>query len=144
MKMWRTQISGFLKNEDYKLPQLLKMKIAFLKLLKTEELKTHIKNVKKMKTMLCAGSEIAHPSFRRMEFEHSRLIYNCLMFSLLIACPRPFPRSHFWETRCYAYLVVVLKSGKGYHREVVRFIILNYPSWVYFILFPCILLYQRH
>ena len=54
--MWRTQISCFLENEDYKLPQLWKMKIAFLKLLKTDELKTHIKNVKKMKTMSCAGS----------------------------------------------------------------------------------------
>ena len=54
--MRRTQISGLLKNEDYKLPQLLKTKIAFLKLLKTEELKTHIKNVKKRKTMSCAGS----------------------------------------------------------------------------------------
>ena len=32
------------------------MKIAFLKLLRTEDLKTPLKNVKKMKTMLCAGS----------------------------------------------------------------------------------------
>ena len=46
MKMWRTQISGLLKNEDYRLPHLLKMKIAFLKLLKTEDLKTPLKNVK--------------------------------------------------------------------------------------------------
>ena len=51
---WR--ISGFLKSEDYQLPQLLKMRIAFLKLLKTEDLKTPYKNVKKMNTMSCAGS----------------------------------------------------------------------------------------
>ena len=43
-----------LKNEDYELPHLLKMKIAFLKLLKTEDLKNPLKTVKKMKTMLCA------------------------------------------------------------------------------------------
>ena len=47
MKMWRTQISGLLNNEDYQLPHLLKMKIAFLKLLKTEDLNTPLKNVKK-------------------------------------------------------------------------------------------------
>ena len=34
------------------------MKIAFLKLLKTEDLKTPLENVKKMKTMSCAGSPI--------------------------------------------------------------------------------------
>ena len=51
--------SGLLKNEDYQLPHLLKMKIAFLKLLKTEDLKTPLKNVKKMKTMSCAGSPLA-------------------------------------------------------------------------------------
>ena len=34
----------------------MKMKIAFLKLLKTEDLKTPLKNVKKMKTMSCAGA----------------------------------------------------------------------------------------
>ena len=56
MKMWRTQISGLLKNEDYQLPHSLKMNIAFLKLLKTEDLKTPLENVKKMKTMSCAGS----------------------------------------------------------------------------------------
>ena len=38
------------------LPHLLKMKIAFVKLLKTEDLKTSLKNVNKMKTMSCAGS----------------------------------------------------------------------------------------
>ena len=48
MKMWRTQISGLLKNEYYR----LKMKIAFIKLLKTEELKTCLKIVKKVKIML--------------------------------------------------------------------------------------------
>ena len=58
MKMWRTQISGLLKYEDYQLPHLLKMKIAFLKPLKTEDLKTPLKDVKKMKTMSCAGSPI--------------------------------------------------------------------------------------
>ena len=31
-------MSGLLKNEDYELPLLLKMKIAFLKLLRTEDL----------------------------------------------------------------------------------------------------------
>ena len=56
MKMWRTQISGLLKNEDYQLPRLLKMKIAFLKLLKTGDLKTPLKKLLKMKTTLCAGS----------------------------------------------------------------------------------------
>ena len=49
--MRRSQISGLLKNEDFLLPYLLKMKIAFLKLLKTEDLKTPLENVKKMKTM---------------------------------------------------------------------------------------------
>ena len=58
IKVWRTQISGLLKNEDYNLPHLLKRKIAFLELLKTEDLKSSIKNVKKMKTMSCAGSPI--------------------------------------------------------------------------------------
>ena len=55
-RLWRTQISGLLKNEDYQLPHLLKVKIAFSKLLKTEDLKTPLKNVKKMKTVLCAES----------------------------------------------------------------------------------------
>ena len=45
-----------LKNENYQLPHLLKMKNAFLKLLKTEDLKTPLKNVKKMETMSCARS----------------------------------------------------------------------------------------
>ena len=57
MKMWRIQTSSLLKNEDYKLPNLVvKMKIAILKLLKIEDLKTSFKNVKKMKTISCAGS----------------------------------------------------------------------------------------
>ena len=56
MKMWRNQISGLLKSEDYRLPHLMKMNIAFLKLLKTKDLKTPLKNMKKMKTMSCAGS----------------------------------------------------------------------------------------
>ena len=43
------------------------MKIAFLNLLKTENLKTPLKNVKKMKTMLCAES----PNNRK--FDHIRL-----------------------------------------------------------------------
>ena len=61
MKMWRTQISSLLKNEDYRLPHLLKMKIAFLKLLKTGELKTPLENVKKInKTMSGAGSPNNH------------------------------------------------------------------------------------
>mgnify|MGYP001796337641 CR=1 FL=1 len=58
MKMWRTQISGLLKNDDYQLLHLLNMKIAFLKLLKTEDLKTPLKDVKKMKTVSCAGSPV--------------------------------------------------------------------------------------
>ena len=33
-------MSGLLKNEDYQLPSMLKIKIAFSKLLKTEDLKT--------------------------------------------------------------------------------------------------------
>ena len=43
MKKWRTRISGLLKNEDSQLPYLLKMKIVFLKALKTEDLKTPLK-----------------------------------------------------------------------------------------------------
>ena len=35
---------------------MVKMNIAFLKLLKIEDLKTSFKNVKKMKTISCAGS----------------------------------------------------------------------------------------
>ena len=56
MKMQRIQISDLLKNEDYQFAHLLKMKIAISKLLKTEDLKTPLKTVKKMKTMSCAGS----------------------------------------------------------------------------------------
>ena len=56
MKMWRTQISGLLKNKDHQPSHLLQRKIAFLKLLKIEDLKTPLENVKKMKTILCAGS----------------------------------------------------------------------------------------
>ena len=57
--MLRTKISGSLKNEDYELPHLLKMNIVFSKLLKTEDLKTIHKNVRKMKTMSCAGSPMS-------------------------------------------------------------------------------------
>ena len=39
IKMWKPQISGLLKNEDYQLPHLLKMNIALLKLLTTEDVK---------------------------------------------------------------------------------------------------------
>ena len=52
----KNQKSDLLKFEDYNLPHLLKMKIAFLILLNTEDLKTSIKNVKKIKKMSCAGS----------------------------------------------------------------------------------------
>ena len=45
-----------LKNEDKTLPHLLKMKNAFWKKLKTEDLKSPVKYVKKMKTASCAGS----------------------------------------------------------------------------------------
>ena len=51
-------MSGLLKNEDYQLPHMLKMKIAFLTLVKTEDLKIPLKNVKKEKTISCAGSPI--------------------------------------------------------------------------------------
>ena len=47
-----------LKNEDKTLPHLLKMKNAFLKKLKTEDLKSAVKYVKKMKTASCAGTPI--------------------------------------------------------------------------------------
>ena len=73
MKMWRTQFSSMLKNEDVKnlvflclknedktLPHLLKMKIAFCKMLKTEDMKTHVKDTKKMKTASCAESSVLH------------------------------------------------------------------------------------
>ena len=56
MKMWRTQFSSMLRNEDEFLPHLLKMKNAFWKKLKTEDLKSPVKYVKKMKTTSCAGS----------------------------------------------------------------------------------------
>ena len=46
------------KNEDETLPHLLKMKIAFWKMLKTEDLKSAVKDAKKMKTVSCAGSPI--------------------------------------------------------------------------------------
>ena len=46
------------KNEDETLPHLLKMKIAFRKMLKTEDLKSPVKDAKKMKTMSCAGSPL--------------------------------------------------------------------------------------
>ena len=45
-----------LKNEDYNVPYLLKMKFLFLKLLKTEDLNINFENVKKMKTTSCVGS----------------------------------------------------------------------------------------
>ena len=67
MKMWRTQISGLLKNEDYQLPHLLKMKIVFLKALKTEDLKTPLKKMCRkwrpchVQYMSCAGSTIILP-----------------------------------------------------------------------------------
>ena len=57
MKMvWRTQIFGLLKNEDYQLPHLLKMNIAYLKLLETEDLKPPFINLKKMETTPCEGA----------------------------------------------------------------------------------------
>ena len=46
------------KNEDKTLPHLLKMKIAFWKMLKTEDLKSTVKDAKKMKTVSCARSPI--------------------------------------------------------------------------------------
>ena len=56
MKMWRTHLSGLLKSEDYKLSHMSKMKTAFWKLVKTEDLKIPIKNEKKMKTPTFVGS----------------------------------------------------------------------------------------
>ena len=64
--MLRTLIFGLLKNEDYQLPHLLKMKTAFLKMWKTKDLKTPLKIVKKMKTMSCTGS----PSYAHMSKGH--------------------------------------------------------------------------
>ena len=55
MKMWRTQISGLLKNEDNQLPHLLKMKIPFLTLLKTEDLKTPLKMRRKWRPCRVQG-----------------------------------------------------------------------------------------
>ena len=70
----KTQISGLLKNEYFQLPHLWEMKIDFLKQLKTEGLKTPLKNVKQMKTMSCAGS----PSDEGADTD---LIYNfCLPY----------------------------------------------------------------
>ena len=78
MKMWKTQFSAILKNEDVKnlifcvlknedktLPHLLKMKNAFWKKLKTEDLKNPVKYVKKMKTASFAGS----PMFTKLHWE---------------------------------------------------------------------------
>ena len=45
-----------MKNEGYKLPYLLQIKIAFPKLLNTEESEDRHKMVKKIKTALRAGS----------------------------------------------------------------------------------------
>ena len=45
-----------LKNEDKALPHFLKMKIAFGKILKTEDLKSPVEDGDKMNTALCAGS----------------------------------------------------------------------------------------
>ena len=74
MKMRRIQISDLLKNEDNQLPHLLKMKIAFLKLLKIEDLKTPLKTVKKMQTMSCAGSptlrSLTHDIITTLDFIH--------------------------------------------------------------------------
>ena len=53
MKMWRTQFDCMLMNEDQTLPNLLKTKVAFWKVLKTENMKSP---VKKTKTTPCAGS----------------------------------------------------------------------------------------
>ena len=53
MKMWRTQFDCMLMNEDQALPNLLKTKVAFWKVLKTENMKSP---VKKTKTTPCAGS----------------------------------------------------------------------------------------
>ena len=80
-EMWRTQISGLLKKEDYQLPHLLKMKIAFLKLLKTEDLKTHLKNVKKMKTMSCVGSPKFEGCAHRQNTQTRLVSVSCIAYS---------------------------------------------------------------
>ena len=45
----KNHISFMVKNEDYHFQSLLKMKMAFFKFLKKEDLKTPVKIVKKMK-----------------------------------------------------------------------------------------------
>ena len=47
MNVWRIQNSSMSKNEDYELSYLWNMKIAFQKLLKTENLKNPVWYVKK-------------------------------------------------------------------------------------------------
>ena len=50
-------MSGLLKNEDYQLPHMLKMKIAFSKLLKTKDLKTPLLGVVDKTSCLTAPGE---------------------------------------------------------------------------------------
>ena len=54
----KNSFSCMLKNEDKTLPHLLKMKASLLKMLKTEDLMTPVKDAKKMKTASRAGSPI--------------------------------------------------------------------------------------
>ena len=77
--MW--QIFGLLKNEGYQLPYLLKMDIAFLKLLKTEDLKTPLKNVKKMKTMSCVGSPKFEGCAHRQNTQTRLVSVSCMAYS---------------------------------------------------------------
>ena len=83
VKMWRTQIFGLLKSEDYKLSHLSKMKIAFWKLVKTEDLKIPIKNAKKMKIRSCAGSP-NHPKLRLNQESNSEHNVNLKSISMQV------------------------------------------------------------
>ena len=72
IEKWRCEGPKYLACWRMKIinrPHLLKMKIAFLKLSNTEDLKNALKNVKKVKTMSCAGSPI-----QKMK-THSRYMY---------------------------------------------------------------------
>ena len=56
-KIWRTQLSHMLKKENHKLPYLLKMKTAFPKLLKTEDLKIPTKLWRKWGPLRVQGAQ---------------------------------------------------------------------------------------
>ena len=113
MKMWRTQFSSMLKNEDEFLPHLLKMKNAFWKKLKTEDLKSSVKYVKKMKTTLCAGSPY---HICMLTKNPSRQAWN---FLTTVSHSYVFPEYSLQQYILYSWLCTLRGNSRASHQNSI-------------------------